>query len=874
MKFAQLDDRLIRLQPDTYSMIAAWRLAARREKVRCLRCGAPLRLYAGVSFDPHFLHPEGSTCDWEALDEPPAEWLVSEAPPAIRAAFAASLETAAATEALSHSGTGAAAIGGAVDIAATSGADNNGARTRGRADSQPAESASSAEASTAGNGVSAFANGTSATANGASATANVASTLQNDAAVPASQTDEEDDTITVGAFRLPKKRSIHEAGSVTVPPPAQPKPALFRKRLVPKKAIEHLAERHDEPLHPHQREAMLTTDGPLLILAGAGSGKTRVMTARTSHLIRELGLSPRQIMVVTFTTKAAEEIKHRLARQLPAQQARELVAGTFHSIFYRMLLFHQPERWDQQRLLKKDWQKWRLLRESNAMNMHAEIGPRKENEVMDALAVISRWKNEYLLPQQAGLREANDDAERLAQLLYPHYEEAKRRTGWFDFDDMLIGCYELLRHHPDILQRYQERITHVMIDEFQDINRIQYETVKLLAAPQNNLCVIGDDDQSIYGFRGSDPQYILGFTKDFPQAKTITLEVNYRSRSAIVGLGFSLIGHNRARWQKDCLSFHSEEGETYLFEPDDEEEQAARIVDEISHRIREGTPVGECAVLYRTNESARPILERLSEAGIPFHYSQEEESFYQRQTVRWALAYLRLSLDPDDSAALKEILPTLYISQEMWNAVRSRAILEDVPILHVLPGMNHWKPFQRKALKTITEILAACASCPPAQALELICEDGKLRDYLKKRAKERDGGRERWSEELQQLIAAAKRHDSVGGFLQYIDRMVQQEKEWREVQPLPGEGVHVLSIHRAKGLEFDHVFLPDLVEGSLPHEYALDAVRKGNNAALEEERRLLYVAITRARYSLSVGIPRERFGRKTRPSRFISEMGR
>ncbi|MEJ8546743.1 UvrD-helicase domain-containing protein [Brevibacillus borstelensis] len=892
MKFAQLDDRLIRLQPDTYSMIAAWRLAARREKVRCLRCGAPLRLYAGVSFDPHFLHPDGSTCDWQSLDEPPAEWLATEASPAIRAAFsalAASLETAAAAEAPALSAPASTAIGGGAEITAIPGAGaGSTARSRGNAGSEPGVSAAVAGAAAIASGTSATETGAGATAHeaaasvheasasahGAAASAGEASTFATAAPVFAVNTTEENETLTIGSFRLPKKRTIHETGSGTVPPPPPPKPALFRKRLVPKKAIEHLAERHDEPLHPHQREAVLTTDGPLLILAGAGSGKTRVMTARTSHLIRELGLSPRQIMVVTFTTKAAEEIKIRLARQLPVQQARELVAGTFHSIFYRMLLFHQPERWDQQKLLKKDWQKWRLLRESTVMGTHSEIGPRKENEAMDALAVISRWKNEYVLPEQAGLREACDDAERLAQLLYPHYEEAKRRTGWFDFDDMLIGCYELLRDHPDILQRYQERITHVMIDEFQDINRIQYETVKLLAAPQNNLCVIGDDDQSIYGFRGSDPQYILGFTNDFPQAKTITLEVNYRSHSAIVGLGFSLIGHNRARWQKECLSFHSEEGETYLFEPDDEEEQAARIVDEISHRIREGTPVGECAVLYRTHESARPVLERLSEAGIPFHYSQEEESFYQRQTVRWALAYLRLSLDPDDSAALKEVLPTLYISQEMWNAVRSQAILEDVPILHVLPRMNQWKPFQRKHLKTIAEILAASASCPPSQALELILEDGKLRDYLKKRAKERDGGRERWSEELQQLLAAAKRHESIGGFLQYIERMVQQEKEWREVQPLPGEGVHVLSIHRAKGLEFDHVFLPDLVEGSLPHEYALDAVRKGNNAALEEERRLLYVAITRARYSLSVGIPRERFGRKTRPSRFISEMGR
>lgn len=683
---------------------------------------------------------------------------------------------------------------------------------------------------------------------------------------------EEADTTTIGSFRLPKKRTI--GGSTTAPPPA-PKPPVFRKRLMPKKTISHMAEQmRDQSLHPGQLRAVHTTDGPLLILAGAGSGKTRVMTARTTHLISELGVRPNQIMVVTFTTKAADEIRQRIARQLPAGQARELIAGTFHSIFYRMLLHHQPDRWDQQRLLKKDWQKWRLMRETGALLGHDDLVGLKETEITEALGIVSRWKNEYILPQEVAYREPSSDAEKRAIQLYPLYEGTKKKHHWFDFDDMLIGCYEMLRDDPQLLRRYQERITHVMVDEFQDINRIQYETVKLLAAPQNNLCVIGDDDQSIYGFRGSDPQYILGFTKDFPQATTFTLEVNYRSHSSIVSLGYSLIGHNRERWIKECQSFHQEEGDTYLFEPDDEEEQASRIVDEIIHRREQGAILGECAILYRTNESARPILERLSESGIPFHYTQEEDSFYQRQTVRWSLHYLRLALNPDDTDALKEILPTLYISGEMWNVLRSQAIIEDKPILHVLPDLPQLKPYQRKHMQAINEILAAAKDCPPAQALELIYEDGKLRDYLKKRARDREDGRERWSDELQQILAASKRHASIGDFLAYIDQMTQQEKEWRTMRPLPDEAVHVLSIHRAKGLEYDHVFLPDLVEGALPHEYTLDELRKGGTGALEEERRLLYVAITRARHSLCIGIPRERFGRKTRTSRFIAEMGR
>ncbi|WP_188069066.1 UvrD-helicase domain-containing protein [Brevibacillus brevis] len=805
MNYALLDNKPILLLPENYNRIPFWRMAARQDKVRCPACASALRLHAGISFEPHFFHPEGAECP-----------LLTENGPAPLDSLQAINETAA---------TAFQAV-----LAATAAKDHN--------DDNAKE-------------LLAF-----------------SSKEHSEASIDV----DEANTTTIGSFRLPKKRTI---GASTTPPPSAPKPPVFRKRLMPKKTISHMAEQmRDQSLHPGQQQAVHATEGPFLILAGAGSGKTRVMTARTTHLISDLGVKPNQIMVVTFTTKAADEIRQRIARQLPAGQARELIAGTFHSIFYRMLLHHQPERWDQQRLLKKDWQKWRLMRETGALLGHDDLATLKETEITEALGIISRWKNEYILPHEVAYREATSDAEKRAIQLYPLYEATKKKHQWFDFDDMLIGCYEMLRDDPGLLRRYQERLTYVMVDEFQDINRIQYETVKLLAAPQNNLCVIGDDDQSIYGFRGSDPQYILGFTKDFPQASTFTLEVNYRSHSSIVSLGYSLIGHNRERWAKECQSFHREEGDTYLFEPEDEEEQASRIVDEIIHRREQGAILGECAILYRTNESARPILERLSEAGIPFHYTQEEESFYQRQTVRWTLNYLRLALNPDDTDALKEILSTLYISAEMWNALRSQAIIEDKPILHVLPHLTQLKPYQRKHMQQINEILTACKDVPPAQALELIYEDGKLRDYLKKRAKDREDGRERWSDELQQILAASKRHAKIVDFLAYIDQMTRQEKEWRTMRPLPDEAVHVLSIHRAKGLEYDHVFLPDLVEGALPHEYTLDELRKGGSGALEEERRLLYVAITRARHSLCIGIPRERFGRKTRTSRFIAEMGR
>lgn len=770
MKFAQLDNETILLNEHTYQRISAWRISSARGQIRCPGCGCPLRLVAGVSFEPFFQHQEGSACSLQGMELPP--------------------------EALKK----------AVQMEAAAAADEQA----------------------------------------------------------------QDEPVTVGAFRLPQKRSIAAPQSNA---PAEP--YRFRKRLVPKHQIEHLTERLAEPLHPEQLRAVVTTEGPLLILAGAGSGKTRVMTARTAHLIRERGVDPRSIMVVTFTTKAADEMKLRLAKQLSPGQARELITGTFHSIFYRMLLHHQAERWDQRRLLKQDWQKRRFLRETGVLQQETELQHLKESELEEALSMISRWKNEYLLPTQVSFQEFAAEEEKRAQTLYPLYEEAKCRHGWFDFDDMLIGCYQLLQDHPEILRRYQERIGYLMIDEFQDINRIQYETVKLLAAPQNNLCVIGDDDQSIYGFRGSDPQYILGFTNDYPQAQSITLEVNYRSRSAIVGLGYSLIGNNRARWKKEFKSFHAEEGENYLFFPEDEEEQASRIVDEISYQLQNGASLGQFAILFRTYESTRPVLERLMDAGIPFQFVHEEESFYEKQAVRWALGYLRLAVNRDDATALRDILATLYISGEQWNALRSQSILDDVPLLDALPRLPQLKGFQRSHLQKVVEILTELPRCSPVLALELIYEDCKLRDYVKKRMKERsDAAADRWSDELQQLLAAAKRHASLNDFLTHVETILYKEKELRKLRPAAEEAIQVLSIHRAKGLEFDTVFLIDLVEGALPHEYALDEARKRGSDAMEEERRLLYVAITRARHTLCIGIPQERFGRKTRASRFVDEMGR
>ncbi|PPA83033.1 ATP-dependent DNA helicase [Brevibacillus laterosporus] len=691
--------------------------------------------------------------------------------------------------------------------------------------------------------------------------------------VQTSANHDQSNDVMVGGFRLPKGRSIASPATTVTQAPATPVKS-FRTLIAPKQRTQVLEERYHSALHPAQEQAVTCTEGPLLILAGAGSGKTRVMTARTAHLITQMNIDPRSIMVVTFTTKAAGEIKRRLMKSLPSHQSSALIAGTFHSLFYRMLLFHQPERWDQQRLLKQEWQKRKFLRETGAI-AQMENPIVKESDFEAVMSIISRWKNEYITPSDAQLLSVDSSEEKQAQELYPLYEKLKKQHGWFDFDDMLIGCYEMLKDDPHILSLYQGRIRYIMIDEFQDINRVQYETVKLLASPENNLCVIGDDDQSIYGFRGSDPRYILGFTADYPNAKTISLEVNYRSRSSIVGLGYSLIGNNRTRWKKELKSFHQEEGSCYLFQPADEEEQASRIVDEMKLRLQNGAQPHQFALLFRTYESTRPLLERLSEADIPFSFTREDEPFYSKQVVRWALGYLRLVVDRENESALREILPTLYLSPTVWNDIRSQSILNNCSQLTVLPELTHLKTFQRAQIRKVVDTLSSLHNATPAHALETIYEDLKLRDYVKKRDKDRpERDQERSTDELRQLLVSAKRHASIRDFIMYIDEMVKKEAEWRKQPQNNNNAVQMLSIHRAKGLEFDTVFLVDVVEGAIPHDFAMDQARQGNKDAIEEERRLMYVAVTRARHDLFIGVPTERFGRKTRMSRFVSEMGR
>ncbi|MFD3447364.1 ATP-dependent helicase [Microbacteriaceae bacterium 4G12] len=664
-------------------------------------------------------------------------------------------------------------------------------------------------------------------------------------------------------FRIPKGRSI-----------SQETAALNWKATQTVKGIptfsetlesEHFFILNEEqfPLDSAQYKAVTSTDGPLLILAGAGSGKTRVLTARTAYMVQEKAIDPKSIMLVTFTTKAAQEMKERLQRfsSLSSHALRSLVVGTFHSIFYKILLHYDPERWSSNALLKYDWQIDRMLKEAGAELQLDD----KEFPYDQAMQQISYWKN--TLTHYEMVRPSTDWEEK-ALYLYKRYEQLKSERSLFDFDDMLYGCYELFKTNHDLLQRYQNRFRYFLIDEFQDINKVQYEIMKMLSSHTNHLCVVGDDDQSIYAFRGSDPSFILNFDRDYPNASTITLNQNYRSSHSIVTVANKVIKPNKNRHPKQMKAqFHSSSLPSFFF-PYDEEEEATMIVNDMKERIEQGARPSDFAILYRTHAASRAMFERLSQSGLPFIIERDSESFYQRRMVRSLLAYLRLSINEDDVTAMSDLLVALFLKQAALQDLKAISILEDCSLVHALTKLTNIQPFQQKKLKKIVPLFKTLKNGSPLVAVEMIEKEMGFSEFVKKRGNE-GNAIEKGSDDIRDLKVVAKKFTTVLAFLAHVDHMIAMNTEMKKLSKTYTDAIQLLTIHRSKGLEYKHVYLLGAVDGSLPHDFALESLREGESSPLEEERRLTYVAMTRAKESLFISVPNMRRGKTAYPSRFI-----
>lgn len=673
-------------------------------------------------------------------------------------------------------------------------------------------------------------------------------------------------------FRIPTSRSIS----------VLPKQELFKQKHFVKASVTFIKKHIEEPsyssnylnllknadiyLDTSQAKAVTHFEGPLLVVAGAGSGKTRVLTTRTAFLIHEKQIDPKTIMLVTFTAKASAEMKARLLLYpgMNQQIVNKLVAGTFHSLFYRILTFHFPNKWNTDKLIKYEWQREQILKEGGRELQLDE----KEFAFDTALQQIGFWKNSLLNPNNI---KADSDWEEKVLFLYNQYEQYKQLHDLFDFDDMLSGCYELFLHDPSLLELYQKRFHFFLIDEFQDVNKVQYELIKLLSSNRKNVCAVGDDDQAIYAFRGSDPQFLLHFEKDFPKAKIVVLDQNYRSSHEIVSTANEIIIGNKQRRAKKMMAQFQNQLPPTLFYPFDEEEEATMIVTDIQEKIENGANPKDFAILFRTNTGSRAVFERLANSSLPFRIEYDSESFYNRFIVKSMLGYLKLSINEEDQLAIKEILPTLFVKKNILQDLKANSILNDCSLLECLSNIKTGFSFQERKLAKIAPTIRTLSNLTPLQAIDKVENELGYHEFIKKRGNEGNKW-EKGSEDIRDLKVVAKNFSTIQELLDHTEHMIAMNKEMKKQRYKEQDTITLTTIHRAKGLEYEYVYILGVVDGSIPHDYALEAFRNEDPSFLEEERRLLYVAATRARQDLYISIPQKRRGKKTYPSRFLNNI--
>lgn len=663
----------------------------------------------------------------------------------------------------------------------------------------------------------------------------------------------------LGGFRFPTGKQIISQTNESYDW-QEPKSIQFSDAI----HLEENEQAHTIDLFPHitfstpQLQAVTHKDGPMLVLAGAGSGKTRVLTARAAYLMSHHHIPAHHILLVTFTTKASSEMKERLRKQyqLHPSQASQVVTGTFHSLFYKMLLHDDANKWNGQHLIKFDWQKEQYIRKA-IMNEGLDEKNYPTDQVLQS---IGFWKNAFLPGELPDLK---DEKEKHMWTIYQSYEQQKQDNQQFDFDDMAIACLHMLTEQPELLKRYQERFKYILVDEFQDINPVQYQLIQLLAGESEQLFCVGDDDQAIYAFRGSNPAFILEFKRDYPSAQIVHLHANYRSHHTIVASADAIIKKNQHRYEKTLKAVRSETIPPTLFYPYDEEEEATMIVADIQEKIKNGAKPSDICVLFRTNTGGRAIYERLHQSAIPYETESGVKAFYSRRIVRVLLAFLSLSQDADDVAAMKQLLPVFFLKQQTLNTMKALTITEDCSMVDALGKLTDIQPFQQKKLQSIVPLFRTLRNLKPSDAVAFIEQKMGLGDYLKKRVNDTNV-LEKGADDVRDVKTAAKRFETIEAFLAHAEHMKSAEKEKTD-EP----GVQLMTIHRAKGLEFQTVYITCVVDGALPHDFSLDELRNGEEEALEEERRLLYVAMTRAEQSLYLSVPSFRRGKTAHRSRFL-----
>jgi DNA helicase-2/ATP-dependent DNA helicase PcrA len=628
----------------------------------------------------------------------------------------------------------------------------------------------------------------------------------------------------------------------------------------------------DALLNPAQLEAVRAGDGPLLVLAGAGSGKTRVLTYRIAHLIRARGVAPSRILGVTFTNKAAGEMRDRLAQLLGRAVSRALWIGTFHAISSRILRISGAPIGVDPRFVIYDEDDQRALVREILRDLDLD---ERQFPPAAVLAEIGRAKNE-LVDHLAFARRAETHRDEVIARLYAAYERRLWECRALDFDDLLVRAVQLFREHPPTLAEYQARFHHILVDEYQDTNHTQYVLVSLLARQHRNLCAVGDDDQAIYRWRGADVRNILEFERDYPDARIVALEQNYRSTQRILRAASAVISHNPHRHTKALWTANPEGAPVTLYEAFDGYDEARYAGEQVRAHLGAGGRHGEVAILYRTHAQSRQFEEMFLRLGIPYQIVGGVR-FYERAEVKDLLAYLRLASNPQDEVSLRRVVnvPRRGVGEATVRRLEAWARGEGISLWEALrrAGEAGVGPPARRAIAEfvgIVDALVACAAGRPAR--EVLARALDLSGYRRMLEAEQTDEAHARLENLNELAAVAQEVEETTGegtleaFLQHL--ALQTEADTLEDRP---DRVTLMTLHSAKGLEFPVVVLAGLEEGLFPHVRAVE-----HEGSLEEERRLCYVGMTRAKARLFLTYAKQRtsygMSRPSVPSRFLDEI--
>ena len=606
-----------------------------------------------------------------------------------------------------------------------------------------------------------------------------------------------------------------------------------------------------------QSEAIRHQDGPLLVLAGPGSGKTTVVTKRVQYLVQDCHISPSSILVITFTKAAATEMKERFLRLMEQSEEKpqgygNVSFGTFHAVFFNILK------------LSYGFTAANILREETRYQYMKEIVDRLKLEIDDenefisgVLGEISLIKNERISLEHYFSKNCAED---IFRKIFASYEQRKRNARLIDFDDMLSYTWELLTKRPDILEAWKKKFRYILVDEFQDINRLQYDILRLLAQPENNLFIVGDDDQSIYRFRGAKPEIMLNFQKDFPTAGRVLLNDNFRSTRQIVNAAGRVIRKNQSRFAKEITARGGEGPGVRILAFEDQQQECLYLLKEMQEYKKNGGAWQQMAVLYRTNTQPRLLIQKFMEFNVPFRVRDQVPNLFEHWIAKNLFCYIRLACG---SKLRKDLLPVLnrpkrYMNRECLN--------DEIICWEYMMDYYKDKPYVCDKIERLQYDLKMLGRMGPFAAINYIRHVMGYEEYLKAYAEFRRMNAEDLMEVLNELQESARAYKTYDEWFAYMERYKKEMDEMRKRQQEVKEGVHLATMHSSKGLEYDKVFILDAAEGITPYKKAV------LDADLEEERRMFYVAMTRAKKELTICWAKKQFSHELTVSRFVEEM--